>query len=320
MPTITYLDTLFEGYHLYCLADGKQPTTIRWYMGKLGVFRDFLATRGYPTDAAQLTATHVRAFLVYLREDVRADENNPHKPTRDASLSPKTIQGYARTLKAFFSWATREGLLPSNPAQHIRIPKAPNVLIATLSDSQVRRILSEVDQRDPIGYRDYCILLMLLDTGIRLSEIVNLEVSNVELERGFFKVLGKGARERLVPFGAQVQKALWRYLHKFRPEPMHPNVRNLFLRADGQEITSDQVYRLIRGYGEKAGITGVRCSPHTFRHTFAKSFLLNGGDLFSLQKILGHASLAVVRMYVELAPEDVQIQHRRYSPMDLLRP
>ncbi len=149
-----------------------------------------------------------------------------------------------------------------------------------------------------------------------MSELVNLQIKDLDLERGFFKVMGKGARERLVPFGAKVQTALWKYIHKFRPEPFHPNIGNLFLRSDGWSLTCDQVYRLIRNYGRKAGIEGVRCSPHTFRHTFAKKFLINGGDLFTLQKILGHSSLAVVRMYVELTSEDVQIQHRRYSPVD----
>lgn len=93
----------------------------------------------------------------------------------------------------------------------------------------------------------------------------------------------------------------------------------VFLRSDGLPTTGNYVYRLVRGYGETAGLEGVRCSPHTFRHTFAKNYLLNGGDLFTLQKILGHSSLYVVRLYVNLASEDVQAQHRRYSPMDMMR-
>ncbi len=137
MNGIVDLDTLFEGFRLYCLAEGKQPTTIRWYMGKLRVFRRYLQTSGYPTNATLITSTHLRAFLVHLREEIKADENNPSNPTQDTALSPKTIQGYARTLKAFFSWAAREELVPVNLAKQVRIPKAPHVLIATLSDEQV---------------------------------------------------------------------------------------------------------------------------------------------------------------------------------------
>jgi len=162
-------------------------------------------------------------------------------------------------------------------------------------------------------------MLVCVGTGIRLSELARLQVNDVDLERGYFKVFGKGARERYVPFGAKVQKVLWKYLHQFRPEPGHPNVGNLFLQSSGRELSRDQIYRLVRRYGEKAGITGVRCSPHTFRHTFAKSFLMNGGDLFTLQKILGHSSLAVVRMYVQLTPDDIRVQHRQHSPVDCLK-
>ena len=284
MATTTDLATLIEGYRIFCLAEGKQPTTTRWYVGKLEVFLAYLKEHDMPTDASELTTTHFRAFLVHLRENVKADENNPMKPAREENLSPKTIQGYARTLKAFFSWLAREGYITDDPGKLVKIPKAPKVIIETLTDSQIKSLLSTLDCKSSKGFRDYCMMLLLLDTGIRLSELANLQMTHVDMERSFFKVMGKGARERLVPFGAKVQMALWKYVHRFRPEPSHPNVKNVFLREDGHPLGSDQVYRLIRDYGEKAGINGVRCSPHTFRHTFAKKFLVNGGDLFTLQK------------------------------------
>ncbi|MBC7264763.1 MAG: tyrosine-type recombinase/integrase [Chloroflexi bacterium] len=315
----TDLTTLIEGFRLFCLAEGKQVTTMRWYMGKLKVFVNYLQAQNLPTSATEITTTHLRAFLVHLRENVKADENNPMKPTQDKQLSPKTIQGYARTLKVFFSWLAREGYLRDDLGRLLKIPSAPKVIVETLSDSQIKQLLSTVDCRTPRGFRDYCIILVLLDTGVRLSELVNLQLKDLDLERGVFKVMGKGAKERLVPFGAKVKTALWKYVHKFRPEPFHPNIGNLFLQSNGQPLTSDQVYRLIRNYARTAGIEGVRCSPHTLRHTFAKNFLINGGDLFTLQKILGHSSLDVVRIYVELTSEEVQVQHRRYSPVDWLK-
>jgi site-specific recombinase XerD len=315
----TELAKLVDGFRLYCLAEGKQHTTIRWYLGKLGIFLQYLQAEQLPTRPGQVTTTHLRAFLVHLRENVKADENNPRKPTQERGLRTNTLQGYARTLKAFFSWLAREGYATSDPAKMLKIPKGPKVIVETLSDTQVKSLLSMIDQRSPKGFRDYCLLLVLLDTGVRLSELVNLQIKDIDLERGCFKVMGKGARERLVPFGAKVQTGLWKYIHKHRPQPFHPNIDNLFLRTDGQALTPDQVYRLIRDYGEKAGLQGVRCSPHTFRHTFAKSFLLNGGDLFTLQKILGHSSLSVVRMYVDLTADDVQVQHRLHSPVDSLK-
>jgi len=319
MTGSTSFPTLVEGYRVYCLAEGKSPKTIRWYLGKLRIFQEYLAAQGIPLDAAAVTTAHLRAFLVHLREDVRADAQNPLKPARDAPLAAGTIQGYARTLKAFFAWLAREEYLPKDPAQRVGIPKAPDTVVETFSEAQVQRLLGVIDRRGARGFRDYSIVLVLLDTGIRLSELVHLQVGDVDFDRATFKVLGKGARERLVPFGAKVQASLWKYLHKFRPAPFHPSVGEVFLRSDGLPMTGNYVYRLVRGYGEAAGLEGVRCSPHTFRHTFAKNYLLNGGDLFTPQKILGHSSLYVVRLYVNLASEDVQAQHRRYSPVDMMK-
>jgi len=313
------LKTLIGGFRLYCLAEGKQSTTIRWYMGKLAIFERYLLDHDFPIDVTEITINHLRAFLAYLRDEVAADENNPQKPARDANLSPLTIQGYARTLKAFFSWLTREGYIAENPAERLKIPKAPKIIVETLTEAQIHKFLAAIDHKSSQGFRDYCIALVLLDTGIRLSELVNLTLSDLYLDQAYFKVMGKGAKERIVPIGAKVRKALWKYIHQHRPEPIHPNVTNLFLTRDGQALKPDGVYRMIRKYGEKASLKGVRCSPHTFRHTFSKNFLLNGGDVFTLQKILGHSSLEVVKMYVQLASEDVQIQHRRHSPVDRMK-
>jgi len=166
MARTTELPTLLEGFRLSCLAEGKRPTTICWYMGKLKIFLRYLQVQTLPTDAAELTTTHLRAFLVHPRENVKADENNPMKPARKRSLSPKTIQGYARTLKAFTSWLAREGYITNNPAKLLKIPSAPQVIVETLTDSQIKRLLSVIDCKSPKGFRDYCIILVLLDTGV----------------------------------------------------------------------------------------------------------------------------------------------------------
>lgn len=159
----------------------------------------------------------------------------------------------------------------------------------------------------------------LLDIGMRLSELGLVQLADPDLEEGHFQVMGKGSKQRRVPIGASLQKALWKYVSRYRLEPVHPNVRALFLTRDGRAISSKTVYWRLRAYGKRAELQGVRCSPHTFRHAFAKNSLLNGGDVFTLQKILGHSSLAMVRMYVDLASEDVQIQHRRCSPVDWMK-
>ena len=140
----------------------------------------------------------------------------------------------------------------------------------------------------------------------------------VYLEEGHFRVLGKGSKERIVPIGVSLQKALWKYMNRYRPEPAHPNVTVLFLSRNGRALAARSVYCRIRQYGEKGGLVGVRCSPHTFRHTFAISYLRNGGDVSSLQRMLGHSSLEVVRIYVNMCRADIKECHRRFSPADNL--
>lgn len=315
MSKSTDLVTLIQGFRLYCLAEGRRPSTIRWYMGKLHIFSRWLEDDGAPLDAELLRVNHLRSFMAYLRE-VKADANNPYKSSRSASLSSRTIQGYARTLRAFFSWCVREGYLAESPARLLRVPKAAKRIVPTFAPQQIGKIFAAVDATTPAGFRDLCVMMTLLDTGVRLSELVNLQLPNLHLEEAYFKAMGKGWKERMVPIGAKLQKALWKYLQVYRPNPIHPGVQSVFLTIHGRALSPHTIYERIALYGKKAGLAGVRCSPHTFRHTFAKNFLLNGGDMFSLQKILGHTSLAVVRMYVNLTNGDVQVQHRKCSPVD----
>ena len=143
-------------------------------------------------------------------------------------------------------------------------------------------------------------------------------MNNVNLEDGMVKVLGKGSKERMVPIGAKVHRTLWKYLQRYRSQPANPLCPTLFLTAAGNPITTDRLRTIIEKYARKAGIEGVRCSPHTFRHTFAISYLRNGGDVFSLQRILGHSSLEIVRIYVNYAEADIKACHRRFSPADNL--
>jgi site-specific recombinase XerD len=159
----------------------------------------------------------------------------------------------------------------------------------------------------------------LLDTGLRASELVGLTLDKVWIDDGLVKVLGKGNKERLVPMGATVQKAVWRYLHSYRPKPANPLYDTLFLTANGEPLTVNRLECIIERYGKKAEIEGVRLSPHTLRHTAAVSFLRNNGDVFSLQRMLGHSSLEMTRHYCNIADIDVKKAHLRASPVDNLK-
>jgi len=259
--------------------------------------------------------TEVRQFIHHLQSEVVRWEDKPN--IRDSGrLSPFSVQGYARTIKAFWSWLVEEGYIQENPIARLKLPRVPYKVIATFAPEQIQALIHSLDRRTPSGFRNYTIILLFLDTGIRLSELTSLKIEDVDFGQSHLLVSGKGSRERIVPTGIQVRRALWRYIKNYRSDPAYPNEKRLFLSGSGFPLRPRLVQSLISRICKRAGITGIRCSPHTLRHTFAKLYLMEGGDIFSLQKILGHSSLEMVKAYLNLASSDVSQQHRRFSPID----
>ena len=280
-------------------------------------FQDLLASQGISTDATQITQHQIRAFILYLQQK-RCFSGHRFNHTQDRGLSGYTVNCYLRSLRVFLSWLVSEDIIECNPFEQVKIPRPPRKVIPAFSDSQFQRLLNAIDTRTAEGYRDYIIILTLLDTALRVSELCNLKLGNLWLDEGMLKVVGKGNKERLIPIGKQVQRLLWRYINRCRPEPAMAKYDFLFLTREGKPLTKDRVEKIMTCYGRKAGIEGVRCSPHTLRHSAAVRFLRNGGDVFCLQRMLGHTSLEMTRHYCELADIDVKRAHITASPVDNL--
>lgn len=311
----TQLDNLTQGYRLCARTEGKSPKTIGITTTAVTAFRDFLKAKGFSTNVTEIGAQELREFILHLQQ-VKAFEHHPFTRPQNKGLSGHAINCYLRAVRAFWSWLVREEIILFSPFAKVRIPKPPKKVIPTFSESQLHTLFEAIPTSAPIGFRDWTMVLTLLDTGLRASELVGLTTEHVNLDEGMVKVNGKGSKERIVPIGARVQRAIWKYLQLYRPQPPHPPCSNLFLTRNGEPLTVNRLEGRIETYGRRAGIEGVRCSPHTFRHTFAISYLRNGGDVFSLQRILGHSSLDVVKLYVNLAQADVKACHRRFSPAD----
>ena len=311
----TELLELLTGYRLSSLSEGKSHNTIALVEASTRYLHEFLTSRGLPTTINDIYTAELREFIVSLQDRKRFAHHPLTKP-QDGRLSGHTVNAYVRSLRAFWSWAETEGLLEANPFAHIKTPRAPKKIMPTFSAAQVKTLLEIIDSSTPVGFRNWTILLALLDTGIRVSELTGLKAKDVNLETRSLKVLGKGCKERLVPIGARTQKAFWRYSTLCRPEPAMPRHDHFFLTEDGRPLTKDRVEAIVERCCRKAGITGVRLSPHTFRHTFAVMFLRNGGDVFTLQQIMGHSTLDVLRIYVNMAQADINEAHRRCSPAD----
>jgi integrase/recombinase XerC/integrase/recombinase XerD len=232
-------------------------------------------------------------------------------------MRPASVSAYYRILQAFLNFCVAEGYLPATPLRRVKGPRVPLDQVRPLTSQQVQALIDSA-RRSRNAHRDATVILVLLDTGLRVSELCSVTVGDVEYGNGEIQVVGKGAKRRSVYLGRAARRAVWGYLEICRrgaaaDEPLFTAVSGP--RA-GAGLTPSGVHQLVAGAGRRAGLRGVRCSPHTLRHTFAISFLRNGGNVFELQQLMGHSDLTVLRRYVALAEADIADAHRRSSPVD----
>ncbi|MER2598465.1 MAG: tyrosine-type recombinase/integrase [Caldilineales bacterium] len=309
------LSSLIDLFILSKQIEGRSEKTLTWYRANLASFSGFV-TNESPATLRDAGLDEARAFIAQLQGRKTRYESHSLRPQKEGGLSSHTIHGYVRTLKAFGSWLCEEGYTAKHPFDRLKPPKLPETMIEILSDDEIGRIVQSINPDSFLGARLYAIVLVLLDTGIRASELCTLTMDNTFLTEGFLKVRGKGNKERMVPFGALTKKALLKYLHSYRPEAQSDDERGVFLSIEGTPLSYNGLALLIRRLGSNSDVP--RLHPHLFRHTFAVRYLMNGGDIMTLRLILGHTTLEVTQMYMHLAEAHVQIQHHKFSPVDRL--
>ena len=286
-------------------AAGRSPRTVEWYESFLLEFIRFVERAGTSAKLADLAPPTVRRWVVALK-------------SRSPEPAPASLAGRVRTLKAFGTWVASEYELEPHPLRGLKVPKVPDVLVRSLRDPDILRLIAAIHAHSRFPDRDLAILLLMLDTGLRVSETATLMIRDLDLEGGRCRVMGKGSKERVVPVGRRARKAIRRYLVASGRFGQLDGA--LFGRRGGGPLSVVGLQHLIQRIVAQSSLS-VRCSPHVLRHTFARSFLANGGDVFTLQRILGHspASLEVTRRYVQLLDDDLREAHRRASPMDRIR-
>lgn len=229
---------------------------------------------------------------------------------------PTSVSIVHRVLNAFLNWCTREGLIAANPLEGIPAPKTPKVFPFVLEESQVRALLAACDKSTPHGVRNYAMLLLFIDCGLRLHELISLRLGDVSLAQRSLKIHGKGARDRIVFMGARAAKALRRWLELRGFKTAYSDV--LFIDRKGEPLKPRWVQSIIARLGAKAGIKGVRVSPHTLRHTAATIAVKNGMEPFALQRLFGWENIQTALRYVHMAGTALREAHAKASPVDRL--
>ena len=280
-----------DGFLIAKRAENRSPVTIEGYGRQLRRFLSFVNGGGFD-------ATTVRAFLL----------------ERQRTVSPASVHADYRVIKAFFNWLAAEELIPDsdNPIKKVKPPRVPAKLLPIFSPDHIADLLELCAGKSFLELRNRAIILVLLDTGLRVSECAAVRLS--DLNGDVITVWGKGAKQRRVRIGALTQKAVWRYLL------LHDRIHDhLWLTEERRPMHKRGIMIMLYRLGKRAGIEGARCSAHTFRHTFAVQFLRGGGDLFNLRYLLGHETLEMTRRYAAcLGAEDAAAAHAKSSPVDHL--
>ena len=314
------LRSLVKGFVLTKRTEGKSRRTAEYYEENLRRFLWYADRQGWPDDIRFLTEWQIREFLGYVStEKNRWGLKGNGSETSQRSASHATLHHYWVILSTFFNWLAREGFIADSPVAKIAVAKPKPKAVVPYGSDEISRMLRVCDYDYEhnarfSGSRNRAIILVLLDTGVRLSELVNMKVRDINSETGHIRVLGKGNKERIVRVGKVAQKALWRYLMCRGRD----NVEQLWLTEEGRPMYGTGVQSLVKRLKERAGVT-MEGSVHRFRHTFAMSFLRAGGGVFHLQYLLGHSDLEMTRRYTSaLGMEDALRAHEKASPVDLL--
>jgi integrase/recombinase XerD len=278
------------------LERGLSRNTLHAYQSDLAQLGVFLAARG----VSPLEAQHgdLAAFLSELASGGGASGGE-----RRAPVAAATLQRKAACLRSFYRHLRREGLIEHDPTADLRGPPKTKRLPKVLSREQVAKLLAQPMGSEPLALRDRALLELMYACGLRVSEAIGLELSDVDLEEGMLRARGKGSKERIVPVGRRAVGALELYLARGRPVLVGIQVQSsLFVNHRGGSLTRQGLYKIIQNYARTAGLA-EQMTPHTLRHTFATHLLAGGCDLRSLQEMLGHADLATTQIYTHLSAE-----------------
>lgn len=285
------MEELAKEFILDCKVRNLAPRTVHNYEKQLAYFLRFLKEKEDVETLEELKPIHIKKFIAMLQEKKN---------------KPSYVNDLLKVVKVLCRYAYNEGYIDELPTKRVKNVKEPKVLIHTFSDDEIVRMIQYYDGADYLNVRNRVMLMMLFDTGLRISEIINMKPE--QIRQGYFNVFGKGRKERVVPQDAIVSKWLMKY-DRVRESYFEYRYAEdyYFLSKNGKRLTTEAVNKFMKKAGKAVGVNPlVRVSPHTARHTFAHQELKNGLDLYSLSRLLGHESVSITQRYLE-AIRDEQV-------------
>lgn len=270
--------------------------TVVSYERDLRKMNQFFQEQGIE-QVSQITATGLNSYILFQEKMGR---------------KPSTVSRSVTALKAFFHYLQKEGYMEEDIAEDLKAPKVEKKAPAVLTREETVRLLEEAKGKSPKELRDSAMLELLYATGIRVSELISLKVTDVNMQMEYI-TCRDGSRERIVPFGAVAKLALEQYLQDGRPAMAETGGPYLFTNCSGQAMSRQGFWKLVKAYGRKAGITG-ELTPHTLRHSFAVHLVSNGADLHSVKEMLGHSDISTTQMYARMTQNRVREVYARTHP------
>ncbi len=280
------------------LENGLSQHTLEAYRRDLSLYSKWAAEG----NASQLVACSKEDLYQYLT--LRVNDK----------IKPRSIARWLSSIRRFFTYLQRENIILEDPSEFIESPKLGYSLPVSLSENDVDKLLDAPDLNDVIGFRDKAMLELLYATGLRVSELVGLPIMSLSINQGIVRIIGKGNKERLVPFGEEASSWLSEYIKNIRPDILNgKQCAFLFVTKRGSSMTRQAFWYIIKKYSLIAGIK-THLSPHVLRHAFATHLLNHGADLRVVQLLLGHSDLSTTQIYTHIAQQRLQSLHAQHHP------
>jgi integrase/recombinase XerD len=284
--------------HYLIVEKGLSKNTIEAYSHGLNRFLNHLRENEIQ-EWVKVTKFDAKAFLLSLRKQ---------------GLSIKTVVRNLVAIRTFFKFLLQEGILEVNPVDELESPKMAKTLPNILSLKEVEQLLEQPNLQTPLGIRDRAMLELLYATGMRVSELTQLPINQVNLEGGYVLLYGKGSKERIVPLGSEAMKWVTHYLKTARERLARGREsQSLFINRSAKGMSRQGFWKNLKTYGQRAGLR-KRITPHLFRHSFASHLLERGADLRSVQMMLGHVDISTTQIYTHVTGERLKKVHQRYHP------